>query len=75
MRYFFHIRDGDRLVRDEEGTDLPNMDAARAEARASARDLMMEDLKSLRKKEKRWLEIANENGRVIETISIRDVLH
>ncbi len=31
-RYYFHIRDGNNLIRDEEGTELPSLEAARAEA-------------------------------------------
>ena len=45
MRYFFHIRDLDGRISDEEGSELPDMAAARDEARATARDLAMEDLK------------------------------
>ena len=31
-RYYFHIRDGNNLIRDEEGIELPSLEAARAEA-------------------------------------------
>ena len=31
-RYFFHIRDGNDLTKDSEGLDLPDLDAARAQA-------------------------------------------
>jgi hypothetical protein len=31
-RYFFHLRFGQRVVRDEEGIELPNRSAARDEA-------------------------------------------
>ena len=41
-RYFFHIRDEDRLVRDEEGMELPNLDAARKEAVVSAHSIVAE---------------------------------
>jgi hypothetical protein len=40
--YFFHIRDDDRLIRDEEGLDLPNVAAARKEAALSAHNLVAE---------------------------------
>jgi hypothetical protein len=30
-RYFFNIRDGETII-DDEGTELPDLDAARAEA-------------------------------------------
>lgn len=31
--YYFHIRDGERLVLDESGVELPNIDAVLQEAR------------------------------------------
>jgi hypothetical protein len=40
--YFFHIRDDDRLIRDEEGLDLPNVAAARKEAALSAHNIVAE---------------------------------
>lgn len=38
-RYYFHIRDGWTVIRDEQGMECADMNAARAEAYASARDL------------------------------------
>jgi uncharacterized protein DUF6894 len=45
MLYHFHIREQGFLIRDEEGSDLPDMAAAQAEARASSQDLLIEELK------------------------------
>jgi hypothetical protein len=38
MRYFFHLREGDRLTKDAAGTHLPDLESAidAAKARASA---------------------------------------
>ena len=38
MRYFFHLREGDRLTRDATGTHLPDLESAidAAKARAGA---------------------------------------
>jgi hypothetical protein len=41
-RYLFHIRDGDKLIPDEEGTELPDLSAARKEAALSAREILLE---------------------------------
>lgn len=38
-RFFFHIRDGDMLVPDEEGCHLPDLDAVKTEAAQTAREL------------------------------------
>ena len=35
--YFFHVRDGSTFIRDEEGVDLPDLDAVRWEAEQGAR--------------------------------------
>ena len=36
-KYFFHFRDGNTVALDPEGTNLPNLEPARAEALADAR--------------------------------------
>jgi uncharacterized protein DUF6894 len=42
-RYFFHLRDGDTLFQDdEEGEELPNLEAVRVYAVQSARELLSE---------------------------------
>jgi hypothetical protein len=38
-RYFFDIRDGDELIADEEGMDLPDLEAAFREAARSLADI------------------------------------
>jgi hypothetical protein len=42
-RFYFHIRDGDTVILDDEGYELADVDAARAEALDSARDLRRQD--------------------------------
>ena len=38
--FFLHIRDGDQLIRDPDGTFLHDLEAAHSEAIESARELM-----------------------------------
>ena len=45
-RYFFHIRNGEDLLEDDEGIDLPSLAAARKEAVLSARELIAESIAS-----------------------------
>jgi hypothetical protein len=73
-RYYFHIRDAEGMSRDEEGTELPNLDSARREARASARDLIVDSMKSRKIVEGQTLEIMDSLGRLIETMSVKDAL-
>jgi uncharacterized protein DUF6894 len=72
MRYFFHIRDCGTLISDDEGTELPDIAAARQEARATARDLAMEDLKCGQVVAERSIEIASDEA-VIETVTVHDI--
>ncbi|WP_409566129.1 DUF6894 family protein [Methylobacterium sp. J-059] len=44
-RFYLHLRDGDDLVEDPDGSDLPNVEEAKEEARASARYLLAERLR------------------------------
>jgi hypothetical protein len=41
-RYFFHLRDGATIDSDEDGKELPNLEAARAHAIQCARELLSE---------------------------------
>lgn len=39
-RYYFHYRTDDELIRDAEGSDLPNLDAAERNAAALAKAIV-----------------------------------
>ena len=73
MLYFFHIRDLQGRTSDQEGSELPDMDAARIEARAYARDLAIEDLKCGQAIADCCIEITD-GGAVIEILMVRDVV-
>jgi len=75
MLYHFHIRDQGTLIRDDEGSDLPDMTAAQVEARASARDLAMEDLRHKQPIQDRHIEIVDDRGTVLESVAVRSVLN
>ena len=63
-RYFFNIRDGYDVDEDEEGIDLPDIEAARAEALATVEELRDE----LRDAGNIELEITDETGRRLLTV-------
>ena len=73
-RYFFHIRDGRILIRDEEGMECHTMAAVLDEARASARDIASEA---------RWsfdaplaaIEIEDEDGNEVRPVASTKWLH
>jgi hypothetical protein len=75
MRYFFHVRDRRGLIRDDEGSELPDLAAAQIEAWLSARDFAMEDLKRGGPVLIREIEIEDEKGRVLGTMPVLNILH
>lgn len=73
-RYFFHVREGNLLHRDEEGQQLPDAEAARAEAISSVREILSEKLLHGGALNHRTIEIADETGHVVDVVNSRDVL-
>ncbi|WP_210483236.1 DUF6894 family protein [Microvirga antarctica] len=63
-RFYFNIRDGYDLDEDDEGIELPDLDAARAEALATVEELrdQLSDAGNIE------LEIADESGRRLLTV-------
>jgi hypothetical protein len=74
-RYFFHVREGRALSRDSEGQILPDVEAARREAVAAAREILGEKLLHGGSLNTREIEIADETGHVVDVVSVNDVLY
>jgi len=61
--YFFHLSFGDRTVPDDEGVELPDRSAARAEALAVVRDLADPEVAGNPRRWASWfLQVADEGG-------------
>jgi hypothetical protein len=45
-RYYFHLKTGQEILRDEEGDDLPSEEDARVTAIRAARELVANDIKA-----------------------------
>jgi hypothetical protein len=73
MHYYFHIRTEGRVVLDEEGLSMPDLQAARTELRASASDLATAEMRAGRTAVG-TIEIEDETGNLIETLAIRQML-
>lgn len=69
-RYFFHLRNGKTVAADVEGSEHADYNSARAEADESARQLICQFVLDNRPFEGRTLEIADEDGRCLEVISL-----
>jgi hypothetical protein len=73
-RFHFHLRN-DLDVPDEEGVELPHLEAARQEALSQARDLVGELVKEQgRIVLSHGIDIEDERGVVLATVRFADVL-
>lgn len=70
-RYFFHLRDGDQTD-DEEGMDLPGVDAAREFAVDCARDIVSADIKQGWLDLEHSIDVVDEYGAHVLTMPFRD---
>ena len=74
-RYYFHICDRGVVIPDEEGMELPNIEAALLEARLSARDLALADIGGGHTASLSTIEIADADGNVLRVPSFGRLLH
>jgi hypothetical protein len=70
-RYFFHIFNHE-IVMDEEGIDLPDLEAAREVALDSARDLVCESVHQGHLNLDHRLEVNDENGETLIVLTFRE---
>jgi hypothetical protein len=61
-RYYFHLKTGSEILRDEEGDDLPSQEDARATAVRAARELVANAIKAGRIPDVDAVLIEDENG-------------
>jgi hypothetical protein len=73
-RYYFHVRRGDYLAHDPEGSDLADLAEARREALLAARELLANAIKAGKEDVPDAFVIADEAGRAIETVPLAAVL-
>ena len=74
-RFYFHIRNADRLTLDEEGMDLTGMAEARIEARLSAGDLAMAAMHGGLGLDGSEIEIADGRGNILGAFAVRNLLN
>lgn len=73
-RYFFHLRNSFGYVEDEEGEDLPGLDAAREAAINSIRSIVGEDIKSGVADLRGTIDVADETGRSLLQVSFDEAV-
>jgi hypothetical protein len=72
-RYFFHLYD-DMVAMDDEGRTLPDIDFARGVAVTEAREIMTETVLKGRLNLSHRVEIADEDGVVLDSVKFRDAV-
>jgi hypothetical protein len=73
-RFYFHLQARDEIVQDDEGSDFPDLSAARREAVLSARELLAEAIRSGNQKVPDAFVIVDEDGRTLDTVLLAAVL-
>lgn len=73
-RYYFHMRDANGRIRDEEGVDLPDIEAARAEAMRGARSIIGHDVLAGRLDLSGAIEVVDEAGQEIHALAFVDAV-
>lgn len=72
--YYLHVCDGNGFVEDEEGRELPNEAAARAEAIIGARDIMTADIRSGELDLTSFIEVEDENRNLLFTLPFSEAV-
>jgi hypothetical protein len=73
-RFYFHLTAAGKLLKDEQGLDLPDFSAAHHEALLGAREIVAEAIKCGSQELPDAFLIADEAGRALETLLLAEVL-
>jgi hypothetical protein len=73
-RFYFHMSSGEEFIEDPEGSDLPDLAAARAEAIDAARELMADRVRTGHPADGQEFLIFDAEGNQLDIIPFRSVL-
>jgi len=74
-RYFFHIKYKAKMILDEEGMDLRDLDAVREEAEESARQITSDRLLFGELIEDETFVVMDDHGQTVLTFAFKDAVH
>jgi hypothetical protein len=66
--FYLHLRDGDDLIEDPDGSDLPDVEAAKEEARVSARHILADRVRAGKLIGNQRFAIVDEVGNLCATV-------
>jgi hypothetical protein len=72
--YFFHIRDGETLEQDLEGSEFETLELAMADARLAAREIMADKVMAGYEPDGQSFEIADAEGQIRATVPFRSAI-
>ena len=72
-RFYIKFQSGDQLAKDDEGIELPSLEAAWKAALKSARELIADNMKANTKNPLQAVIVAGENGQVLLTIPVKHI--
>ena len=72
-RFYFHLHN-DIEAPDEEGLELPDLEAARSEAIRTGRELVAEAVRNGQVNLSHWIEIQDESGAQVLAVSFGDTV-
>jgi len=73
-RFYFHVCNGNGFDQDEEGLELPDVEAARAEAIRSARSIMADDVQRGMLDMSSFIEIEDETQQLVQTLCFAEAV-
>ena len=73
-QFYFHFRDGDRLINDDEGMHLPSSERARAQAVLTARELLCDAIRAGKDLDFDSVDVVDEQGNAIASVLAAEVL-
>jgi hypothetical protein len=73
-RYYINFQSCDQLAKDDEGIELPSLEAAWKAALISAREIIADEIKADAKNPLRAVIITGDNDQNLLTIPARDIL-
>jgi hypothetical protein len=73
-RFFFHLINATGYLRDEEGEDFPNTDAARDNALAAIRSILSEECKEGRIDLRGRIEVSRASGEIVHAVPFSDAI-
>ena len=72
--FYLHVCNGEGFAEDDEGSELPDLQAARARAITGLRDIMSSEMKQGLVNMASFIEIEDENHRLLATVEAQEAV-